>query len=49
MAAFDAPFFTIGPSEAAEIDPQSRILLETTYRALENGTLTHIRQGQADG
>jgi acyl transferase domain-containing protein len=38
VAAFDAPFFTIGPGEAAEIDPQSRILLETTYHALENGT-----------
>ncbi|KAJ6150676.1 hypothetical protein N7470_007270 [Penicillium chermesinum] len=36
VAAFDAPFFTIGPGEAAEIDPQSRILLETTYHALEN-------------
>ncbi|KAF7881904.1 uncharacterized protein EAF02_006592 [Botrytis sinoallii] len=36
LSAFDAPFFTIGPNEAAEIDPQSRILLEVTYRALEN-------------
>ncbi|KAM0168080.1 hypothetical protein ACHAPF_011356 [Botrytis cinerea] len=36
LGAFDAPFFTIGPNEAAEIDPQSRILLEVTYRALEN-------------
>ncbi|KAE8372689.1 hypothetical protein BDV26DRAFT_273649 [Aspergillus bertholletiae] len=36
IAAFDAPFFTIGPGEAAEIDPQSRILLETTFHALEN-------------
>ncbi|KAF7899503.1 hypothetical protein EAF00_003839 [Botryotinia globosa] len=36
LGAFDAPFFTIGPHEAAEIDPQSRILLEVTYRALEN-------------
>lgn len=37
LGAFDAPFFRIGPGEAAEIDPQSRILLETTYHALENG------------
>lgn len=37
IGAFDAPFFTIGQDEAAQIDPQSRILLETTYRALENG------------
>ncbi|KAB8278611.1 hypothetical protein BDV30DRAFT_233574 [Aspergillus minisclerotigenes] len=39
VAAFDAPFFTIGPGEAAEIDPQSRILLETTFHALENAGL----------
>ncbi|APA10781.1 hypothetical protein sscle_07g055510 [Sclerotinia sclerotiorum 1980 UF-70] len=40
ISAFDAPFFTIGPSEAAEIDPQSRILLEVTYRALENAGIS---------
>lgn len=47
LGAFDAPFFTIGPNEAAEIDPQSRILLEVTYRALENGiflTATILKQ-----
>ncbi|KAL2849435.1 hypothetical protein BJX68DRAFT_267283 [Aspergillus pseudodeflectus] len=37
IAAFDAPFFAIGPAEAAEMDPQARMLLETTYHALENG------------
>ena len=37
LAAFDAPFFSIPPAEAACIDPQQRILLETSYRALENG------------
>ena len=36
IAAFDAPFFSIQPAEAAAMDPQSRKLLETTYRALEN-------------
>ncbi|TVY91260.1 Highly reducing polyketide synthase [Lachnellula willkommii] len=34
--AFDAPFFSIPPLEAATIDPQQRGLLEATYRALEN-------------
>ncbi|RDL32026.1 Reducing type I polyketide synthase [Venustampulla echinocandica] len=36
VRAFDAPFFSIPPLEAASLDPQQRGLLETTYRALEN-------------
>ncbi|CAG9990573.1 unnamed protein product [Clonostachys byssicola] len=36
IAAFDAPFFSIRAAEAAAMDPQSRKLLEATYRALEN-------------
>lgn len=36
--AFDAPFFSIPPSEAATMDPLQRGVLETTYRALENGS-----------
>ena len=36
IAAFDAPFFNIKASEAAAMDPQSRKLLQATYRALEN-------------
>ena len=37
IAAFDAPFFSIAAADAAAMDPQQRILLETAYRALENG------------
>lgn len=40
LGAFDAPFFSISASEAEAMDPQSRALLETTYRALENGNYT---------
>ncbi|MDW5329550.1 polyketide synthase [Plantactinospora sp. KLBMP9567] len=32
---FDAPFFHIGPREAAATDPQHRLLLETSWEALE--------------
>ncbi|KAL4890688.1 hypothetical protein BDV59DRAFT_209620 [Aspergillus ambiguus] len=34
--AFDAPFFTIPPSEARAMDPQQRMCLEVAYEALEN-------------
>ncbi|ORX95044.1 BcPKS1, polyketide synthase [Clohesyomyces aquaticus] len=35
-AAFDASFFSITANEAASMDPQQRMLLETTFRAFEN-------------
>ncbi|RYP40552.1 hypothetical protein DL768_010620 [Monosporascus sp. mg162] len=34
--AFDAPFFSITAKEAAAMDPQQRMVLETSYRAFEN-------------
>ncbi len=37
VSGFDAKFFNISPKEAVEIDPHSRMLLELTYEAFENG------------
>ncbi|PYH35667.1 polyketide synthase [Aspergillus neoniger CBS 115656] len=36
LGAFDAPFFSITPGEAACMDPQHRRMLEATYHALED-------------
>ncbi|KAI0165365.1 putative polyketide synthase [Hypoxylon sp. FL1284] len=40
IGAFDAKFFGMTPEEASGTDPQQRIILETTYRALENAGIT---------
>ncbi|MCJ1389859.1 hypothetical protein MMC18_002716 [Xylographa bjoerkii] len=40
LGRFDAPFFSITPTEAAAIDPQHRLLLETAYRAFENAGIS---------
>ncbi|MEV6821000.1 type I polyketide synthase [Nocardiopsis dassonvillei] len=37
--AFDRQFFGIGPDEAAEMDPQQKLLLETVYEALADASL----------
>ncbi|XP_014553689.1 hypothetical protein COCVIDRAFT_29158 [Bipolaris victoriae FI3] len=37
ISKFDAPFFNMTREEAAALDPAQRLLLESTYEALENG------------
>lgn len=37
---FDAPFFSMSPSEAAALDPQARMVMETSYHAFENAGLS---------
>lgn len=40
IAAFDATFFGLAPRDAATIDPQHRVLLETTWRAFEDAGIS---------
>ncbi len=39
IACFDAQFFNIRPEEARLIDPQERLLLQETYKALQDAAL----------
>ena len=54
LAAFDAGFFSITPTEATAMDPAQRVLLETAYQGFENagiplervsGTSTSVHTG----
>ncbi|KAI0415487.1 lovastatin nonaketide synthase [Xylaria grammica] len=40
LGAFDAPFFSITPGEAACMDPQHRRMLQTAYHALDDAGIT---------
>ncbi|MDJ0837507.1 MAG: amino acid adenylation domain-containing protein [Acidobacteriota bacterium] len=43
--SFDAAFFGYSPAEAALLDPQHRVFLETAWSALENAALDPARAG----
>ncbi|EUC40640.1 hypothetical protein COCMIDRAFT_9515 [Bipolaris oryzae ATCC 44560] len=42
-ADFDGSFFSMSAAQIAKVDPQHRILLETTYEALENAGESNFR------
>lgn len=49
VAGFDAEFFQITPREAALIDPQQRLVLETTWEALEHAGIPPHTLAGTDG
>lgn len=46
---FDAQFFNISPKEAQYMDPQQRMLLETTWQALEHANVDPARLRHGNG
>ena len=44
---FDSDFFGIGEREATELDPQHRLLLETSWEAMEHAGLTRERMADS--
>lgn len=50
ISTFDAEFFGLSPLEAANMDPQQRILLELTWESLENARIApNTLRGEAVG
>jgi 3-oxoacyl-(acyl-carrier-protein) synthase len=46
---FDAGFFDFSPAEAALLDPQTRLMLECVWLALENAGVDLVRRGRNVG
>ena len=49
IAGFDSEFFGINEREAIATDPQHRLLLETSWEAIEHAGQTHETIGERDG
>ena len=49
VAAFDAEFFGLSPQDAAIMDPQHRLFLETVWTALEDAAIYPARSERAIG
>ncbi|MDK1286865.1 non-ribosomal peptide synthetase [Pseudoalteromonas umbrosa] len=49
ISLFDAPFFSITPQEAMYMDPQQRLFLQETYKALEDANMITKVAGQNVG